>query len=116
MTVTQIVAEHLYEWVCAQEGGWASAHPDLRKRDVKAFGELTALVKAHGGYVGQKTVKEEGMVKAYTIFDSMGKLVRTVKPSSGSCNMGVESGETKTRAEGMAKEYVKMQEILTGKG
>jgi hypothetical protein len=112
MTVTQIVAEHLYQWIQAQPEGWASAHPDLRKRDVKVFGDLTALIKANGGYVGQKTLKDDGVVKAYTVFDAWGKLDRLVKPSSGNANVKVEPGPCREQALGLAKEYVKMQELL----
>ena len=113
MTVTQIVAEHMYEWICAQEDGVGAVHPDLRKRDVKAFGDLTALVKAHGGFVGQKTIKEDGVVKAYTVYDTAGKLTRLVKPSSGSANMQIDSDTVKAKAVAIAGEYVKMVEILT---
>lgn len=116
MTVTQIVAGDMYEHICGSEGGWGAAHPDLRKRDVKAFGELTALVKAHGGFVGQKNIKEDGVVRTYTIYDSCGRLSRSSKPSSGNHSMAVESGDTKEKALGLAATYVKLQEILTGKG
>lgn len=112
MTTTQIVAQELYEWICAQEGGWSAAHPNVRRSAVKVFGELTALVKAHGGYVGQKTVKEDGVVKAYTIYDSCGKLERLVKPSSGSHNMVVESAEAKERAQKLALRHHEAQQLL----
>jgi hypothetical protein len=116
MTTMQITAEHILEWIRERDGGWAAVHPDLRKRDVKMFGDLTALVKAHGGYVGQKTIKEDGVVKAYTIYDTCGKLDRLVQPSSGKHVMVVESDEARARAIGLAAEYVKITEILTGKG
>lgn len=114
MTVTQIVAGDMYEFLCGLEGGWGAAHPDLRKRDVKAFGELTALVKAHGGMVGQKNLKEDGLVKTYTIYDTCGRLPRSVKASSGNASVQVEAGEARSRAQQLAATYVKLQEILTG--
>jgi hypothetical protein len=116
MTVNQIIAQDLYEAIVAMEGGWCSVHPDLRKRNVKAWGDVTGLVKAHGGYVGQKTIKDDGVVKTYTIFDSCGRLERVAKPSSGNTVMKVDADEARTRALAIAKTYLNITELLTGTG
>lgn len=116
MTTMQIVAEHLFEWMQEQDGGWAAAHPDLKKRDVKMFGELTSLVTSHGGQVGQKTIKEDGVLKYYTVYDIAKNLDSSVNPTNHKRTLKVDPDEARTRAVGLAAEYIKVQEIVLGKG
>jgi hypothetical protein len=112
MTTNQILAADMLEYIRASDGGWGAAHPNTRKGNVKAFGDLTALVKAHGGFVGQKVVRDNGVLYAYTIYDLTGLVGRALKPATGGYNMEVDVGETKVRGAELAKLVAGLKEIL----
>ena len=114
MTVNQIMAQDLFEVIQSCEGQWAAVHPDLKKLNVKAWGDLTAMVKAHGGFVGAKMVKDEGTPKQYTVFDMSGALERT-KRNDGGHWMIIEMQAARDSAKHMAERYRAIEEHLTGK-
>ena len=115
MTGTQIVAQDMLEEILAMDGKWGAVHPDLKKRSSQTFGHLMALVKAKGGTVGQKLVKEEGVQRYYTVYDLSGKL-ETARMSNGGQKILVESAETKVRAMKLAEVFAKVNELVSGKG
>jgi hypothetical protein len=115
MTTTQIVAEHLYEWIKAQPDGWAALRPDTRQQDVKAFGELLNLVKAHGGTSGQKSINRGGRI-SLSVIDVAGSLERTKQESSGKYSVHVDSAEAIRRADLLAIEWDSITRLLTGRG
>lgn len=109
-TDSQIAAEYMYEFM--KDGiGWGAVHPDLRKQNAKVWGEVTLLVRAHGGRCLRKSVRDEGRVREYGVFDLSGKLVGAHKESGGAY-ANVTSDQVKESALAMAGEYVKVMSLL----
>lgn len=109
-TDSQIIAEHMYEFM-ESVGGWGAAHPDLRKQNTKVWGEVTMLVRSHGGRCLRKSVREEGRVREYIVYDLEGKWVGQAK-TDGSHYTTLNSDQVKESALNMAKEYVNITGLL----
>ena len=114
MTVNQILATDLFGVIETSAGAWCAVHPDLRKLNVKVWGEVTAMVKAHGGNVGAKMVNEEGTKKQYTVFDLGGTLGRT-KRNDGGYWMSIEMDQARDSAKHMAIRFRTLEAHLTGR-
>ena len=110
MTVNQIIAEALFE--LGDREGWDGvicAHPDLVRLYPKAFGDLTALVKAHGGYSGYKVIKREGKLWKYRVWDRNRVLQRKVD-STGGNSFEMDSEVVLSRASSLAAEMMPLVE------
>jgi len=98
MTTNQIIAESVIREMADMDGGWGAIHPDLKKLNNTIWGEVMQTIKATGGYVGQKKVKEGGREVYLTIYDLEGTMER-VRTSSGSYKIHCEAVEAKERSE-----------------
>lgn len=115
MTDNQIIAQDLYEVICGMEDGWGAIHPDYKKINAKVWGEVSALVQAHGGHVSQKTIKEDGVAKSYTIYDSAGRVERVQKTANGGYIAKVESDVARERSVTLRLAYNKISVLLSDK-
>jgi len=109
-TDSQIIAEHMYEFMVSAEGCGAT-HPDLRKQNTKVWGEVTMLVRSHGGRCLRKSVKEDGKVREYIVYDLWGKYVGDEKANGGHYTT-MSSEQVKASALSMAQEYVGITGLL----
>ena len=69
------------------------------------------LVRSHGGRCLRKSIKEEGRVREYIVYDLCGKLIGLPK-TSGSHYTTLSSDQVKESALAMAKEYVNITGLL----
>lgn len=109
-TDSQIIAEHMYEFMVSAEGCGAT-HPDLRKQNTKVWGEVTMLVRSHGGRCLRKSIKEDGKVREYIVYDLYCKWVGSAKGDGGHYTT-LSSEQVKASALGMAQEYVGITGLL----
>lgn len=98
MTTNQILAESLIRDMKNLDGQWGAIHPDLKRLNNTVWGEVMQSVKATGGYVGEKKVKEGGVEVYFTIYDLNGSMSR-VRKSSGGHKIQCESVEAKERSD-----------------
>lgn len=109
-TDSQIIAEHMFDAIRANDGIGAT-HPDLRKQNTKVWGEVTLLVRSHGGRCLRKSVKSEGKVREYVVYDLDGKTVGETR-SDGCTYTTLTSEEIRESAQVMATEYVAIVGLL----
>lgn len=67
MTGNQILAAEAIKWI-KENDGLGAAHPHRVRLKKKAFQEIITSVRAIGGTVGKKTVKEDGKTHDYYVF------------------------------------------------
>lgn len=116
MTNTQVIAEELWRMGKEDEnGGVLCAAPMTRAQHRAIFLELTAIVKARGGFVGQKKVRDSGRELYYSVYDLSGSLNRIDKTDGGH-RIEVETAVAKASAERVALKVADLDRILTGKG
>jgi hypothetical protein len=111
MTGSQILARAMYDYMVEVLDGWGAIHPELRSSNAKVWGEVSALVKAHGGYCMTKLVKREGRVHHYSVFDVSGKLPRKQR-NDGGYTVDIESANVMEKSQKMAEEWVRVSDLL----
>lgn len=72
------------------------------------------LVRSHGGRCLRKSIKEEGRVREYIVYDLEGKWVGAAK-NDGCHYTTLSSDQVKESALNMAKEYVNITGLLSQK-
>ena len=111
MTESQLVVEHMLQWLMERESGWMAVHPNQRKMHNKIWGEISQSVKDRGGWVMGKMVKIDGKLVQFTVFDILGKVERKPRNDGGHWAV-VEASEVKDVMEETIKEFTNINNLL----
>jgi hypothetical protein len=111
MTGSQILARAMYDYMVEVLDGWGAIHPELRSSNAKVWGEVSALVKAHGGYCMSKGVKRDGRTLHYSVFDVSGKMPRKQR-NDGGYYAEVDSASIVEKSQKLAEEWVRVSDLL----